>query len=987
MGKHVAQPRRTTRASQRLAPCVRLLLEALEERCLLSGTVPYGQLPLAFEVNEGQAATGIEFVARGSGYALALAPTTASLSLQGKPTGPTPGDQLLQTRLVGANPVSQVIGQDLLPSVSNYLVGDNPAGWHTNIPNYGQAVEKNVYPGVNLVYFGARGQLEYDFVVQPGANPGAIRLAIDGARSLTLDGQGDLVLQTANGAVVEKAPLVYQQIGGVRRSVAGRFVLLDHQQIGFAVGAYDASQPITIDPILSYSTFLGGSQNDSGQAIALDGSADAFITGETASTDFPTAAPFQAHSGGGFDVFVTKLNPAGTAMLYSTYIGGSGNEQGNGIAVDAAGAAYVTGYTTSTNFPTVSALQGRHGSDLGGQDAFVLKLNPSGSGLIYSTYFGGSSNDTGFGIAIDSAGSAYVTGSTSSSNFPTLSAAQQTLGGGLSDGFVTKLSPSGAAVYSTYLGGSGDDVTQGIVVESNGNVDVAGSTSSTNWSTSTTTRIGPGGSTNVLVAQLNSSGAALVRAALIGGSNIQGASALARDSFGQLYLTGFTGSSNFPTAAGFGATQPFQSTKPGLYSPFVVKLSPLNSAPQLVYSTFLGGSSEDFGTAVGINAAGDAFVGGYTTSTDFPTAGGPLQSTQPGLQSGFVAELNTSGGALLYSTFLGGTSPSGDQVNGIAVNGDVFVTGSTTSSDFPTTNALQPIIGGGSDAFVTKFAFHDWQAMDVTVSSTNQSLMLWDSFEKDVDVWSINNSLAASTGAVYGPFSAWTAVATAAGADGFNRVLFQNTNGSTALWLVRSDGMLSGAHIFAAMNGWTAQDVTVGADGNTRLLWTNSSGAIMVWSLDVHFNVTSSPVYGPISGWTARSIAAGGDGLARVLWDNVTGQTALWFLNAAGSITSSGVMGPITGWTATDIAVGPDNQTRLLWDNVNGAAVVWSVSSSFTITSSPVFGPLSGWSAARLADGGDGLVRLLWDNVNGTAALWLLNSDGSFKQAASYGPI
>jgi hypothetical protein len=946
-------------------------------------------LPLAFEVNVGQAAAGIEFVARGSGYALALTPTTASLSLQGKPTGPTPGDELLQTRLVGANPVSQVIGQDLLPSVSNYLVGDNPAGWHTNIPNYSQAVEKNVYPGINLVYFGTQGQLEYDFVVQPGANPGAIRLSIDGARSLTLDGQGDLVLQTANGAVVEKAPLVYQQIGGVRRSVAGRFVLLDHQQVGFAVGAYDASQPLTIDPVLSYSTFLGGSQNDSGQAIALDGSADAFITGETASTDFPTAGPLQAHSGGGFDVFVTKLNAAGTALLYSTYIGGSGNEQGNGIAVDAGGDAYVTGYTTSTNFPTLSALQGRHGSDLGGQDAFVLKLNPSGSGLIYSTYLGGSSNDTGFGIAIDASGNAYVTGSTSSSDFPTLSAVQTTFGGGVSDAFVTKLNPSGAAVYSTYLGGSGDDVGEGIVVESSGKVDIAGATSSTTWPTSTFTHIGPGGSSNVLVAQLNAAGSAITKAALIGGSNIQGASAIAVDPFGQLFVTGFAGSSNFPTATGFGSNQPFQSKKVGLYSAFVLKLTSFNFTPQLSYSTFLGGSSEDFGTTIALNSADDAFVGGYTSSTDFPTAGAPLEAIQPGLQNGFVSELNVNGSALLYSTFLGGTSPTGDQVNGIAVNGDVFVTGSTTSSDFPTANALQPILGGsgGGDAFVTKLAFHDWQAVDVTVSSTNQSLMLWDSFEKDVDVWSINNSLAASTGAVYGPFSGWTAVATAAGADGFNRVLFQNTNGSAALWLLRPDGMLSGAHIFAAMSGWTAQDVTVGADGNTRLLWTNASGAIMVWSLDAHFNVTSSPVYGPISGWTARSIAAGGDGLTRVLWDNVNGQTALWFLNAAGSVTSAGVMGPSTGWTATDIAVGPDNQTRLLWDNVNGAAVVWSVSSSFTITSSPVFGPLSGWSAARLADGGDGIVRLLWDNVNGTAALWLLNPDGSFKQAASYGPL
>ena len=374
-------------------------------------------------------------------------------------------------KLEGANPSPAIDGMEQLPGIVNYFIGNDPAKWHTTIPTYAKVQYQDAYPGIALAYYGNQGRLEYDFIVAPGADPNQIKLAFEGASDITVADSGDLVLTTALGDVRMQKPIVYQlEPDGHKTLVAGQYIVASHSvslqasrttrySVGFQLASYDHAKPVVIDPVLLYSTYLGGSGDDRrGYAIAVDAAGSAYVTGQTQSTNFPTANPVQATNGGAADAFVTKLSAAGSHLLYSTYLGGSNDDLGYGIAVDAAGSAYVTGNTQSTNFPTANPLQATHGG--GNYDAFVTKLSAAGSSLLYSTYLGGSSVEEGYGIAVDAAGSAYVTGDTQSTNFPTVNPGQATFGGGgqLGDAFVTKLSAAGSnLLYSTYLGGSDDD--------------------------------------------------------------------------------------------------------------------------------------------------------------------------------------------------------------------------------------------------------------------------------------------------------------------------------------------------------------------------------------------------------------------------------------------------------------------------------------------------------------------------------------------------
>ena len=536
-----------------------------------------------------------------------------------------------------------------MPGKSNYFIGNDPAKWRTNVPTYAKVKYQNVYRGIDLVYYGNPQQLEYDFVVAPSADPKAISLDVAAIRSSSdggrrargvdqkrrIDGNGDLVIQAGEDEVRLHKPVVYQTAanrgaeGSPRHFVDGHYLLKGDDRVSFEVASYDPRKTLVIDPVLVYSTYLGGSNVDEGSGIAVDSAGNAYVTGLTGSVDFPTASPLQASSGGQQDAFVAKLNPGGSALLYSTYLGGGTFDSGSGIAVDSAGNAYITGVTGSANFPTASPFQAVL---RGFEDVFVAKLNPTGSALLYSTYLGGSSDEQtegGEGIAVDSAGNAYITGVTGSANFPTASPFQAALSGS-EDAFVAKLNPTGSAlVYSTYLGGSGGEKGSGIAVDSAGNA----------------------------------------------------------------YVTGLTGSFDFPTAG------PFQAVLSGSEDAFVTKLNPTGSA--LVYSTYLGGSSNEGGNGIAVDFSGNAYVTGQTTSTNFPTAN-PLQPSAGGEQDAFVAKLNPSGSALVYSTYLGGSG--GETGNGIAVDstGNAYVTGNTTSTNFPTVNPLQGVLGGIANAFVAK---------------------------------------------------------------------------------------------------------------------------------------------------------------------------------------------------------------------------------------------------------------------------------------------
>ena len=666
--------------------------------------VNYARLPLAFEANQGQADSAVKFVSRGSGYTLFLTGTEAVLALnqpqrtqrdapmeRWRPAGPGGFSQLLtppgagkmpalhkqatlRMRLVGANPNAEVRGLEELPGKSNYFIGNDPAKWQTNVPNYAKVEYRDVYPGVNLVYYGNGQQLEHDFVVAPGADPSAIRFAIEGADKLEVDAQGDLVLHAGGSEARLRKPLVYQEVDGERREVAGGCALgarnphseirnPKSEEVDFTVAAYDPTLPLVIDPVLVYSTYLNAGIFF-GSAIAVDSSGNAYVCGDNT---------------------IKKISADGSALVYSTAIW---HAYCNGIAVDASGSAYVTGVTW-LGFPTVSPLQATYGG--GDWDAFVAKLNPAGSALVYSTYLGGSGTDYGLGIAVDSSGNAYVTGDTDSTNFPTASPLQATLGGP-EDAFVTKLNAAGSAlVYSTYLGGGGYDYGDGIAVDGSGNAYVTGGTTSPNFPTASPVQATKGGfGWSAFVTKLNAAGSALIYSTYLGGSDDDDGYGIAVDPSGNAYVTGGTYSANFPTVS------PLQATLGGPKDAFVTKLNATGSA--LLYSTYLGGSGNDRGSGIAVDSSGNAYVTGETDSTNFPMAS-PLQATHGGGNwDAFVAKLNAAGSALVYSTYLGGTG--GDYGNGIAVDGsgNAYVTGSTSSSDFPTVNPLQ----ANGESFVAK---------------------------------------------------------------------------------------------------------------------------------------------------------------------------------------------------------------------------------------------------------------------------------------------
>ena len=678
----------------------------------------YGNLPLSFEANHGQSDSTVKFLSRGSGYSLFLTSTEAVLVLsQSEADESRTASRVARTAvrarhrksavvrmtLVNANPHAQATGRDELPGKSNYFIGNDPAKWRTNIPTYAKVKYEGVYPGVDLVYYDTQGQLEYDFVVAPGADPRLVTLAFEGAREVHIDARGELVLDVEGSEVRQHKPVVYQEVAGVRQAVAGRYVMKGTRQVGFRVATYDPSRPLIIDPVLVYSTYLGGSGFDLSYRIAVDGAGSAYVTGETASTDFPTTAGAAqtTYAGGTWDVFVTKLDATGSARLYSTYLGGSFSDTGAGIAVDAAGSAYVTGNTGSTDFPTTAgALQATHAG--GFQDAFVTKLDATGSGLVYSTYLGGSSADFGRrGIAVDGTGSAYVTGETHSIDFPTTAGAVQPTNAGEFDAFVTKLDATGSGlVYSTYLGGSSPELPDDIAVDGAGSAYVTGFTESTDFPTTAgAAQTTSAGGREAFVTKLDATGSARLYSTYLGGSSDDDGFAIAVDATGGAYVSGTTTSTDFPTTAG--AVQP---TNAGEFDAFVTKLNATGSG--LVYSTYLGGTSLDYGYGIAVDGAGSAYVTGLTSSTNFPTTSDAIQTTNAGFNDAFVTRLNAAGSGLIYSTYLGGSGGEGGV--GIALGaGSVYLTGHASSTNFPTTpGAAQTTFAGGTvDGFVAKIEF------------------------------------------------------------------------------------------------------------------------------------------------------------------------------------------------------------------------------------------------------------------------------------------
>ena len=684
----------------------------------------YGNLLLSFEANAGQTDQEVKFISRGSGYSLFLTNREAVLALTHRdpkaaaaPQRSTPQTAVLRMQVVGAQSSPEITGQDPLPGKVNYFIGNDPAKWRTDVATYAKVRYGQVYPGIDLVYYGNQRQLEYDFVVAPGADPTRIRLGFTGAQGMQVDAQGGLVVQTAGGTVRWDRPVVYQEVDAQRRSVEGTFVLQRDHQVSFLVAAYDPTKPLVIDPTLVYSTYLGGNADDFGAGIAVDSAGNAYVAGETSSSDFPGTTGGTAGTFGNADIFVTKLDATGSTLIYSTYLGGSGSEGYGAIALDSSGNAYVAGQTDSGDFPTTAGAFQTGFS--GARDAFVTKLNAEGNALIFSTYLGGWDFDDATSIAIDSSGNVYVAGQTAGiySNFPVYNAYQSTRRQ-YYDAFVTKLNAGGTALlYSTILGGYGNYTygARSIAADDTGNVYVTGPTSASDFPTTASAfQTLHGGGFDAFVTKLNtnlSGPQSLAYSTFLGGSADDHGSGIAVDGSGYVYVTGDTNSADFPTASAL------QADSGSGQDAFVAKLDTnASGAASLVYSTYLGGSGDDSGGGIAVDNTGNVYITGNTTSTDFPTTANAFQANYGGFTDAFVTKLSPDGSALLYSTYLGGSDT--DAASRIAVDdsGNAYIVGYyTTSTDFPTTNgALQSEYGGGKDTFVAKINTRGQAALTVS---------------------------------------------------------------------------------------------------------------------------------------------------------------------------------------------------------------------------------------------------------------------------------
>ncbi len=644
------------------------------------------RLPLVFEPNRGQVDGDVRFLSRGTTYTVLLSPDKTVLALYPNAVSGDPGKQpqpsTVTLELADSNRQVSPEGVDLLPGKSNYFIGKEPAKWIAGIPQYGKVEFKSIYAGIDLVYYGKDGKLEYDFVLSPGADPRTLRFKVKGARTVELSGDGNLSLEASDGTIELRKPVIYQEVNGVRRTIAGNFALRSDNEIGFDLATYDVSKPLVIDPVLSYSTLIGANNSTQVQGIAVDSSGNAYITGTTFATNYPTVAPFQSINKGYSDVFVTKLNPAGNVILYSTYLGGSAFDTGRAITVDSSGSAYVTGNIGSGDFPTTPGAFMTTCSSIC-NTPFVTKFLTNGT-LAYSTFMGGS-NVAAWAIAVDSTGAAYITGSAASSDLPLVNPFQTTPAGG----FLQKLNPTGSGLdYSTYLGGGGD-WGQGITVDTSGSAYVVGSTTAPNFPLKNPIQSSQVGVNlpNAFITKFSPDGSSLMFSTYLGGSSPfffsyagDFATGVAVDPSGNVHVVGTSSSCDFPLTLNALNTDCVNTS----YTQKIFVTTLNSSGSQILFSTFL---QNGFSSGIAVDNAGNSYVTGTTTSNSFPLLN-PIESTsQQSSSIGFVTELNP-GGKLLFSTYLGATA-GGSQAAGIAVDGHgaIYVAGAG-QGDFP---LLHPI--------------------------------------------------------------------------------------------------------------------------------------------------------------------------------------------------------------------------------------------------------------------------------------------------------
>ena len=679
----------------------------------------YGDIPLLFEPNQGQLSGDVQFLSRVPGFTVLLRDQEVEFMASGEQSGSNPS--IVRMQFIASRFVEKPIALDRQQGVTNYMKGNSPSAWLTQIPNFSRVAYMGVYPGVDVFFYGDHRQLEHDFVISPGADYHQIRVRLEGAQRLALRADGSLALATSAGDLIFKAPQIYQYKNGRKVAIAGRYFLRVPNEFGFELGKYDHTRPLVIDPVLAYSTYLAGSNADIGTAITVDQAGSAYVTGYTFSPDFPVQNPEQgtcSNSCSAPDVFVTKFNPTGSALIYSTYVGGSSYDQGYSIAVDSQGNALVVGSTSSYDFPQKNGLTVVLGTNTHG---FAFSLNAAGSAFNFSTYLGGIGSDLATGVVADPAGNVYVSGYTSSPNFPLTPGNQigpppNTYS---NDVFLTKLAPSGGLLSSTLIGGSSSNF-QGtfgyttfpvsVAVNPQGQASLAGNALDGFPTTAGSFQPNyPGtGNPTGFVALLNGSGSAFLSATYLGGTGADFSSGVATNAQGNVYITGSTSSTDFPTTPGA-----FQTTNSGNgEAAFLSEMDP--SLSRLIFSSYIGSTTQNgygnsYATGIALDAQGDTYITGYTNAPSFPLVNALLGTLpQNNSNAAFLSVVNPSGSALTFSTFLSGSVAASGAGVALDSSANPYITGYTFDPDFPTTaGSFQSTIPTPpypiQHAFVTEF--------------------------------------------------------------------------------------------------------------------------------------------------------------------------------------------------------------------------------------------------------------------------------------------
>jgi hypothetical protein len=979
-----------------------------EEMPILASAVPsavastehrYAQIPLAFERNVGQTDAEVLFLARGPGYGVFLTATEAVLSLPSKPglakaSSQASAPTVVRMSLLGASAEPVVEGAGLQQGKSHYYYGSTPNQWQRDVERYDQVRYREVYPGIDMVYYGKQQQLEYDFVVAPGRNPGRINVKFSGVDGLRLDPDGNLILETASGTLTQQKPVLYQQVDGRRLPVQGGYRLLGDNRVGFEVAAYDAAKPLVIDPVLGYSSYFGGSRDDGIASLSTDDAGNIYAVGTTVSLNFPLKSAIQSSNrGGGGDVFVAKFNTDGNALVYSTFMGGSSADNGTGVVVDAGGNAYITGHTKSTNFPVANALQRTHAADGGREDVFVARLNSTGT-LAFSTYLGGSGADLGAAIALPPSGDLYVAGSTESGNFPKVSSLDASLGG-TRDGFLARLTRSGnSLVFSTYLGGGGTDQISAMSVDPSpqrtGAIYLTGETASTDFpvSAGTATQASLGGGSDAFVVVLNPVAAApyiaLKFGTYLGSANADAGEDVDLDPEGNVIVVGRTQATS---AAPFPTVNPAQVESAGGIDGFVAKIT-LGTTPALTYSTYLGGSGEDRLRGVKVDDFGTAYVIGTTNSTDLigTSSAFGLQHTNGGGFDAMTARYSDEG-ERFWASYLGG---SGSE-HGVAIarygSSSIFMGGSTSSTNFSTLLPFKSTNSGASDAFIIRYGVRSMRTNARNFNADRTDDILWRNSSSGANaVWQSASGTAARLTTV--PVGPWKLVGTG-DFDGDARadILWRNSStGANAVW---KGGSSSNVMVLQTVTDQKWQVAGIGdfnLDSRSDILWRHgSTGSNVVW-LSGDYATQQSVRFRTDTAWKVAGLGDfDGDFVSDILWRHSgTGVNDIWL---SGNFRTTLPVTNLTNLSWQVAGIGDflgDGKSDILWFQPStGQAVIWRNADYGRRTSLPNVNLQ--FAVGAIGDyNGDGRSDILLRNqTTGTNVLWRSGSASNSQALAS----